>query len=247
MFLVLCSSNDHAARWAFDGLAQLGIAPIELITSEDLAYSRFWEHRVGVAPSSIRIGLPDGRTISSSCVTGVLNRLLSAPQELVNCAQPADRDYATQELSSFYLSWLRALPGTVINRPTPQGFCGRWRHASEWSFLARRAGLPAPSYKQTVDDQPEHGFHSFAPQGAQVESVIVLRGRVFGSSLPEETLAACSRFADLAESEILGIDLFRASDGRWNFSTATPYPELTLGGQPLLAHLANVFTHGEKQ
>jgi len=247
MFLVLCSSNDYAARWAFEGLGQLGVAPLELITSEDLAYSRFWEHRVGTASTSVRLSLPNGRAICSSRVAGVLNRLLSAPQELVNHARPNDRDYASQELSSFYLSWLRALPGIVINRPTPQGFCGRWRHTSEWALLAQQAGLPAPPFRQTVQHEPEHGFRSLAPRGAPVESVIVLHGKVFGPALPEDTLLACRRFAALAESELLGIDLFRTNDGRWNFATATPYPELTRGGQPLLSHLAQVFTQGEKQ
>jgi hypothetical protein len=247
MFLVLCSSNDYAARWAFEGLGHLGVAPLELITSEDLAYSRFWEHRVGTASTSVRLSLPDGRTICSSGVTGALNRLLSAPQELVNHARPNDRDYAAQELSSFYLSWLRALPGTVINRPTPQGFCGRWRHTSEWALLAQRAGLPAPPFRQTIHNEPEHGFRSLAPQGASVESAIVLDGKVFGPALPEGIVQACCRFAILAESELLGIDVFRANDGRWNFAAATPYPELSCGGQPLLAQLAQVFAQGAKQ
>jgi hypothetical protein len=246
MFLVLCSSNDYAARWAFEGLGQLGVAPLEFITSEDLAYSRFWEHRVGTASASIGVSLPDGRAICSSRIAGVLNRLISAPQELVNYARPNDRDYASQELSSFYLSWLKALPGIVINRPTPQGFCGRWRHTSEWALLAQQSGLPAPPFRQNSRDAPEQGYRSLAPQDAKAESAIVLHGKVFGPELPEDTVLACRRFAALAESELLGIDLFRAKDGRWNFAAATPYPELTCGGQAFLAHLAQIFTQGEK-
>ncbi len=247
MFLVLCSSNDYGARWAFTGLKNLGLAPVELVTSEELAYSRFWEHRVGVASASVRLTLPDGRIICSSGVSGVLNRLLWAPQELVNYARPVDRDYASQELSSFYLSWLSALPGKVINRPTPQGFCGRWRHTSEWALLAQRAGLPAPPFRQTTQHEPEQGYRSLAPQDVPVESVVVLGGDVFGTALPEDTLGACRRFAALAGDPLLGIDLFRAKDGRWNFATATPYPELTRGGEALLTRLAQIFTEGKKQ
>ncbi len=247
MFLVLCSSNDYGARWAFTGLKNLGLAPVELVTSEELAYSRFWEHRVGVASASVRLTLPDGRIICSSGVSGVLNRLLWAPQELVNYARPVDRDYASQELSSFYLSWLSALPGKVINRPTPQGFCGPWRHTSEWALLAQRAGLPAPPFRQTTQHEPEQGYRSLAPQDVPVESVVVLGGDVFGTALPEDTLGACRRFAALAGDPLLGIDLFRAKDGRWNFATATPYPELTRGGEALLMRLAQIFTEGKKQ
>ena len=247
MFLVLCSSNDYGAQWAFTGLKRLGLAPIELVTAEELAYSGFWEHRVGVASASVRLTLPDGRIICSSGIRGVLNRLLSAPQELVNYARPLDRDYASQELSSFYLSWLSALPGKVINRPTPQGFCGRWRHTSEWALVAQRAGLPAPLFRQTIQHEPEQGYRSLAPQGVPVESVVVLGGEVFGALLPEDIHGACRRFAALTGDPLLGIDLFRANDGRWNFATATPYPELTRGGEALLTRLAQVFTEGEKQ
>jgi hypothetical protein len=247
MFLILCASNDYSAQWAHQGLRRLGVAPVELITSEALAYTRSWEHRVGAAGASIRIGLADGRAICSSRVRGVLNRLLSAPQDLVNCAQPTDRDYATQELSSFYLSWLQALPGTVINRPEPQGFCGRWRHTSEWATLAHRAGLPAPPYRQTAQDVPETGYRSLAPPGAPIQYIIVLRGKVFGAVLPETTRAACTRFAGFAQVEMLGIDLFRAEDDRWTLAGATPYPDLTVGGELLLAHLAHLFANGGKQ
>jgi hypothetical protein len=247
MFLVLSSSNDYVALWACEGLKRLGIAPLELVTSEDLAYTRFWEHRVGAAGASIRLSLPDGREIRSSRISGVLNRLLSAPQDLVNWARPNDRDYATQELSSFYLSWLYTLEGSVINRPTPQGFCGRWRHTSEWAMLAQRAGLPLPPYKQTAQDAPESGYRSLAPSSVPVQSVIVLRGEIFGPILPEQTRMACRRFAELAGTEMLGLDVFRASDGIWNFAAATPYPDLTIGATPLLEHLAHIFANGRTQ
>lgn len=247
MFLVLSSPDDYVALWACEGLKRLGVAPLEFVTSEDLAYTRFWEHRVGTGGASIRLKLPDGRAICSSRVRGVLNRLLGAPQDLVNCARPSDRDYAGQELSSFYLSWLHTLEGTVINRPTPHGFCGRWRHTSEWAMLAQRAGLPSPSYKQTARDAPELGYRSLAPSGVPVQSVILLRGEVFGPMLPEQTRMACRRFAELSGTELLGIDVFRASDGIWNFASATPYPDLTIGATPLLEHLAHIFANGGRQ
>jgi hypothetical protein len=247
MFLILCTNEDISAHWAFQGLQQRGLAPVELITADHLAYGRVWEHRVGAATPSIRFTLPDGRTVCSTQVSGVLNRLLSAPQDLIRCAQQDDRDYAQQELSSFYLSWLQALPGVVINRPTPQGFCGRWRHTSEWAVLAQRAGLPAPPYRQSVDDAPAQGYATLAPAGASVINVVVLKSQFFGPPLPQDITAACCRFANLAECELMGISLFQSESGNWLFSSATPYPDLQTGGQPLLTHLANVFAKGELQ
>ncbi len=150
MYLVLCASEDRSARWAYEGLRKSGLQPVELITSDELAYGRWWEHRVGENTASLRLVLADGRIVSGGSTCGVLNRLLSAPKSLVNFAQKDDRDYAYQELTSFYLSWLQSLQGQVINRPEPQGFCGRWRHTSEWAILAQQAGLPAPPYRQSA-------------------------------------------------------------------------------------------------
>jgi hypothetical protein len=246
MFLVLCSHEDLGAQWAFQGLRERGLAPIELFTAEQLAFGRVWEHRVGAATPSIRFTLADGRTVCSSRVSGVLNRLLSAPQDLIRCAQQGDRDYAQQELASFYLSWLQALPGVVINRPTPQGFCGRWRHTSEWAVLAQRAGLPAPPYRQSVSDGPAQGYATLAPPGAAIISVVVLKNEVFGQSLPAEISVACCRFAALAECELMGISLFQSEHGSWLFSSATPYPDLQSGGEPLLAHLTNVLGKAQR-
>jgi hypothetical protein len=247
MFLVLCANEDLSAHWAHAGLQQRGLAPVELITADSLAFGLFWEHRVGAAAPSIRFTLADGRTVCSSQVSGVLNRLLSAPDDLIRRAQQDDRDYAQQELASFYLSWLQALPGVVINRPTPQGFCGRWRHTSEWAVLAQRAGLPAPPYRQSASDGPAQGYATLAPAGAAVTNVVVLKDQVFGPALPAEISAACCRFAALAECELMGISLFQMENGNWLFSSATPYPDFQSGSEPLLAHLTNVLGNGEIQ
>ena len=32
-------------------------------------------------------------------------------------------------------NWLNALPGPLLNQPTPQGLCGNWRHPSAWAVL----------------------------------------------------------------------------------------------------------------
>jgi hypothetical protein len=101
--------------------------------------------------------------------------------------------------------------------------------------------LPAPSYRQTAQDGPDTGYASLAPADAPIQNVIVLRGEVFGAVLPATTRVACAHFAEAAGTELLGIDLFRAGDDRWTFASATPYPDLTLGGNRLIAHLAHLF------
>lgn len=248
MCIVLCASNDMPALWAYEGLKKMGVRSLELVTTETLAYSRHWEHRLGAEGLSVRIGLADGRWICSEAVRGVMNRLLSVPLELINMAVPADREYASQETMAFYMSWLHALPGPVLNRPTPQGFSGRWRHASEWSLLAAESGLPTRTYRQTGFDPLELGYTTLAPPSQPVKTVITLAGKTFGAKAPEEISAGCLRLSEHCGTELLGIDFYNGTGPSWTFASATPMPDLRLGGGPLLETLAHVFrsTGGEQ-
>src|SRR5205807_5207597 len=114
-----------------------------------------WEHRVTSAgDASFAIDLGDGRTLSSAQRVGVLNRLSFVPTERLDRVAGADRDYAVQEMNALFLSWLHALPGPVVNRATPQGLGGNWRHRSAWTALASEVGLSAAPYRQSCADDP---------------------------------------------------------------------------------------------
>ena len=246
MWLVLCSSSDPAGLWAYQGLKQLGIAPLELMTAESLAYGSRWEHRLDGSGIHLKITLPDGRVLCSSRIRGALNRLLAPSPEVSQRAVPSDRDYAQAELFAFYLSWLKGLPGVVVNRPTSVGLSGPWYHCSEWVHRASRAGLRTPTYRMSSRDAPNHGYSSLAPADAQTLSLITLRGEVFGGWVPENIVRACGKLAEEAETEMLGIDLYAGDNGEWTFATATPSPDLTRAGMPLLQRLAQIFTQGER-
>ena len=140
MHLVLCSQDDGPALWAYHEMRAAGLDSIDLVTTSALACARAWEHRLDEDGTRLAFELEDGRRFRSSEIEGVLNRLVSAPLEIVEHAVAADREYAVAESGAFYLGWLHGLRG-VINRPTPQGLCGAWRHASEWAVLAAKAGL----------------------------------------------------------------------------------------------------------
>jgi hypothetical protein len=111
-----------------------------------LAQSQRWEHR-GAKGVTIDITQADGRRLHNDTIRGVLNRLVSVPYAPLLLAHPADREYASQEHTAFFVSRLYALSLPVINRPTPQGLAGQWRHRSEWLWLAAHAGLPTPRYQ----------------------------------------------------------------------------------------------------
>jgi len=245
MWLVLCSSSDSAGLWAYEGLKQLGVAPLELVLAEWLAYGSQWEHRLDVSGTHLKITLPDGRILCSSRIRGALNRLFAPSPEVAQRAIPSDKDYAQGEFQAFYLSWLKGLPGVVINRPTPIGLCGSWYHSSEWVYRASRAGLRTPAYRQSGRDAVDQGYRSLAPEGATRLSLITLRGEVFGGQVPETVACACRKLAEEAGTEMLGIELY-AENGEWTFANATPSPDLTLGGLPLLQRLAQTLTQGER-
>jgi hypothetical protein len=241
MFLVLCSSSDRSGLWVYQGLRQLGVA-VELVLSEWLAYGSQWEHRLDSNGTHLRIALPDGRVICSSRVRGAINRLLAPAPGVAQQAAASDRDYAQAELQAFYLSWLKGLPGMMINRPTSVGLCGSWYHTSEWTCRAYRAGLPVQPYRQSAHDAPERAYLSPAPEGAARLNLIAFHGQVFGGEVSDPIARACTKLALDAEAELLGIEMYGDRNGDWTFANATPYPDFSLGGQPLLESVAQNLT-----
>ncbi|MDX1251328.1 MAG: hypothetical protein IDH49_03580 [Gammaproteobacteria bacterium] len=246
MWLVLCPSNDEAALWAYEGLKARQIAPLELVSAEELACSLRWEHRVSADGASVAITLADRRTINSGAVRGIVNRLSYIPQEHLAMASPADREYAAQELMAFYMSWLYAMPQPVLNRPTAQGLSGAWRHISEWVWLAGKAGLPTLPYRQSGFDEIDEGHlrGGFVSAETPVNTVIVIDGHVVGESPPPDIAASCKRLAGLAGAGLLGIQLVAGPESSWTFAGATPLPDLRLGGEALLDVMAAALQGG---
>lgn len=244
MWTILCASHDHAAIWAWDGLRSRGLKPVELVTAECLAFSPAWDHRVGSDGAHVKIALQDGRVVCSSQICGVLNRLTAPSPDLIAHAIPTDSEYATCELQAFYLSWLNSLSGVVINRPSPLGLSGGWRHTSEWAIRAARAGLRVASYRQSARDAADRGYFPLTPEGVTPATVIVLRDKVFGAVMPEAINAACIRMARAENVEMFGIDLYQGAEGEWMFGYATPTPNLLIGGEPLLDYMAELFETG---
>lgn len=236
----MCSESDQPALWAYHKLQAAGLVPIDLVTTGALAQAKSWEHRLNHTYVQLTVELDDGRRFYGSEIQGVLNRLLAVPPGIVKHAIAEDREYAAAELTAFYLGWLHSLQG-VINAATPQGLCGAWRHPSEWAVLAARAGFKVPSFRQTSVDPPQAGLHSLARGPETVRHVIVLRHELYAAAVPREVGLACRTLARLAAIELLGIDLLESEDGGLMFVYATPFPDLTLGGDGLIEGLARAF------
>jgi hypothetical protein len=246
MWLAFCDSTDQAALWAAEGLRTRGLDPLVWVSPEGLAGSRCWEHRVNRTGADIAITLADGSRLESKAVRGVLNRLVTVPYEPLRHVEPEDCEYASQELTAFFLSWLHALPCPVLNRATPQGLSGSWRHRSEWVWLSAQAGLPTPRYRQSsLSDEEVRDAKGTSPAGAVV-TVLAVGQHVVGESAPPSILNGCRRLAHLTGTPLLGIEFTADSDGAWTFSGATPQPNLRRGGDALLDALASALQGGKE-
>lgn len=240
MWLVLCATHDASALWAFQGLQARGLYPLQLVTAEALSASHAWEHHVTTNDVSVCVTLADGRKLDSRFVRGTLNRLTLLPTNHFD-ASP-DREYAAQEFSAFCMSWLNALKGPVFNPVSPQGLCGAWRHVSEWVWLAAQAGLPTPAYRQTSSDAFDETktLRRLFPAETPTQTMIVVGQQVVGAPVSAKIRAGCLRLAQLAQTPLLGIDFIASARGAaWTFAGATPMPDLSAGGEPLLAALAS--------
>src|SRR5262249_19150402 len=156
------------------------------------------------ADSSIEITLADGRVLKNSAVRGVLNRLTHIP--LDHLAGNADFDYATQEYAAFFMSWLASFQTPALNPPCAQGLPGAWLHISEWVWLAARAGLPTPKYRQTTSDEVDEmvEMRRLFPHGTPIFTTIVIKDRVVGQSITPEIEKACLKLAELSQTPLLG-------------------------------------------
>ncbi|SCF02405.1 hypothetical protein GA0074695_2933 [Micromonospora viridifaciens] len=231
MWLILCDPSDHAALWAFTGLHVRGLSPLELVCAQELACATFSAHRIGRHNSMFEIHLPDGRTLLSTEIQGVLNRLSHVPTDHLAFASEPDARYAADELTALVLSWIACVGAVTVNRPSPRGLAGAWRSPAEWNVLAARSGLPVPR-------MPLSTLIRQAPElPTATRSVIVLGEFVFGDGVPTDIARACVRLARSVDADLLGLQLHLDHELRARFAGATYLPDLRLGGQGLLDEL----------
>jgi hypothetical protein len=239
MFLVLCSALDAAAHWAGRGLQALGLEPLLMLTTEMLSSAVPGKPGISRTGDPIAFTLANGCTVSFSdrTVRGVLNRVVATPEHRLSSLADADQDHAHPEMSAFCLSWLSSLSCPVLNRPTPQGFAGRYFQISEWPVLARQAGLVTTDDRQRRSDLCE--IHEPITRSQErLARVIVFQNQIFGSLLPGAIRTGCCKLAKLSGAPLLGIDFQASAEDMWMFLKATPMPDLMIGGALLLQSLA---------
>jgi hypothetical protein len=156
--------------------------------------------------------------------------MLAPPAAATAAAVPGDADYARNELTSFAASWIRALAPRVLNQPTPQGLCGRWRPPLHWRALAVEAGLPVAPL--SVDSR--EGTPAFPRPGDEASlTVLAIGGEPLTDGMPAEVRDGARRLAALADTPILGLRFAGGDPARdgWRLLDATPYPDLSAAGE----------------
>lgn len=235
MWIVLAHSTDESALWAFQRLRARSRRPVELVLVEALDTPvTSWAHEVGEDGASIEVHLGDGRRLGTGEACAVLNRLTWPPMGLLAAASPADAAYAHSELTAFALSWLRSLAPVVVNQPTPQGLCGRWRPPLHWRIMGMRAGLPIAPLRMASAD-----FH-YCEDSAELSTMILtVGGELLSSDAPDAIRTAARNLAALSETTILGLRFAGADPARfgWHLLDATPQPDLTAAGEAGIAAL----------
>jgi hypothetical protein len=215
---------------------------VDIVTAPVLEAALTWRHGISAdGAAGVAIQLADGRRISSDEPAGVLNRISHVPRSRVDRVGGADSDYAAMEMNALFLSWLEALPGPLVNPPTPQGLCGRWRHPSEWAVLAARVGLGAAPYRQSHDSDPDSAW-LVPPRPGATTVFAVGDSAVAAPHVPSHARDGCVRLARLAGEVLLGVDLIQGPAGIWQATGASPTPDLTRGGEPLIDALAHVLS-----
>lgn len=232
MFLILGEAEDHAAVWVAERLQARGVETLYVTPLELLSAVR-WHGRVGDGAVCFDVDLCDGREIRFDCVRGALNRISALPPALLDAVDPADHEYVANEFFALLLAFLEALPGPLINPPTPRWLAGPMGHPIEWAHLACRAGLSPAQHRWSVD----------APAPSQaapdIFTAIVLDGFVAPGDVSPELAQGCRALAKIANAPLLQISLAATARGP-AFLGASSMADLRLGGEPLIDHLVDM-------
>jgi hypothetical protein len=243
MWVVLCDSVDLDGLWAFEGLRRRGVAPLELVTGEALAYAPRWVHRLGKTGNVVDLSLADGRAFASGDIVGGLNRLRQVPAAHLKAFEVSDFRYSAEELHAFFLGWLQTLDGQLLNPPLPPYLSGAFRHHTEWQVLAAHTGLVTRRYRQAAKDGLV-GVQSLDP-ATPLCMALVVAGRVIAPPELEDAREPCRQLATLTATPLLGVTFSLGEEG-WAFLDASPVPPLRVLGEAALDAIAEALIDADR-
>lgn len=238
--LVLCHPGDASAAWLAHALRSRGIA-IDVVTVEELVYSRRIAFRQDTRGDGGSVTLHDGRVLRPEAIGVLINRLRYLPTAHFAAAAPEERAYAEAELSALLLGWLNAIGGRVINPAHPCSLDGAALAPMRVLHAAAMAGLPTRPWQ--ASSATATGGIAGADLQRRIRAshvAIAFDGRLCGSLLPPPLQDGARRLALLLGLPLLQVDLDRDSGGAWRFVGATGDVAFRRGGAALVRALAGV-------
>lgn len=216
MILLIAEPGDMAALWLHAWLAKHGTAAVRIVTPAQLGYASSVAHYLGSPRDGIAFDLGPAGRLCSQDISGVVNRVMIAPQAHIERAPEADRLYASGELHAFMLGWLASLPCPMLNAPSPELLSGP--HHSELATLhfAAIAGFECDA------DPPS------APQPATTH--FILDGQVIGPLLNSAARDSMILFARAWNARLVQIETRPGAGGRRHFLSATSMADFPRGG-----------------
>jgi hypothetical protein len=237
MIVILCHPGDAAALWLAGMMRGEGAGRVELVTVEELVYSRRIVYRLSDAGSSGSIGLADGRTLRPETIAGLVNRVSYLPTQHFARALPADRAYAEAELNAFLLAWINGVAGRVINPPLPTALGGGTFPLPTLIHFAAMAGLRSEAWRASTVE-----LEGATPPLRPTHAAVVFDGRMFGAVLPRALQDGCRRFAALTGVPLLQIEFNQSRERGFRFVNASGAVDFRIGGKPLARDLALGFS-----
>jgi hypothetical protein len=234
MIVVLCHPDDVATMWLQATWRELGVNDVELVSVEQLVFSRVLVHRLTNAGDSGSVRLADGRTLQLERISGLVNRVRFLPTSHFATADAVDRAYATAELNAFMLGWLNGVAGRVLNPARPFDLGGGMIDRTTVIHFAATAGLPTETWCASStrhdDDAASWLTTTHAP--------VVFDGRLFGPIMPHSVQDGCRRLAALLGVPLLQVLLHHSDERGWLLVDAVGHVDFRFGGQPLAAAIA---------
>lgn len=238
-FLILHTSADPLATTVAHHLNVRHPGQVAAVTLWDLQNARRWSHAQFNGQTRNELVLANGIALDLD-ETIVFNRLTGITVPHYANASSEDRGYATEETHALALSWMKALPGPVINPATHAGLAGPYYDQLTWFMLAHRAGLPTPlvSFTSSLRRFPRPNLVPVSeyqlgqqeatlgePPTGEGLTVAVVGDQVVGTH-PITIREPLKALARLARVEFLEVYLNRVQGAqpRWVFNGANPVP-----------------------
>jgi hypothetical protein len=152
MILLVSTHQDETVRAVYEALSVRQDQPKLLwLTDVELLSGIGWSHRQADGVTTTTLRLSNGRSVCSTEITAVFNRLSFLNPHYFATFNEVDRQYAASEMFALLLSWLASLRCPFINPVGARDLAGGSRSLLGWLQLAGQSGLPTRQAQFTTN------------------------------------------------------------------------------------------------